>query len=198
MDTEPPEKLPMLASVIHLPIPPYHSIRLKPSSSRSLSPVKPSISAQHNKKPNSAMPCDPLDHVVEVPVHPPFHTNYTEMTAGKTSKSSGFCYDLVSRLVSRSIIQKQGINSKWKSIVLREDDWIIVGWALVYRRYPSSSRTYRLPYCLILTWFIGFWASVSKIFAELSHLPSRASSRGILVVSLMCLCSFNFEGKEWQ
>lgn len=138
IDTEPPEKLPTMPSVIHLPIPPYHSIRLKPSSSRSLSPVKSSISAQHNKKPNSAMPCDPLEDVVEVPVHPTFHTKYTEMTA---EKPSNFCYDLVAKLVSKSIVQKQGINSKWKSIVLREDGWVVVGWALVYRRYPSSSRT---------------------------------------------------------
>lgn len=141
LDTEPPKKLPTMASVIHLPIPPYHSIRLKTSSSRSLSPLKPSISAQHSKKPDIVVSCNPLEDVVEIPIHPLFHKNYTEMTAGTTSKSGGFCYDLVAKLVSRSILLKQEIHSKWKSIVLRENEWIVVGWALVYRRYPFSSRT---------------------------------------------------------
>ena len=198
LDTDPPEKPPTVASVIHLPIPPYHSIRLKPSSSRSLSPIKPSISAQHSKKPISVNSCDPLDDVVEIPIHPAFHTNYTEMTAGKTNKSGGTYYDHIAKLVSRSILLKQEIHLKWKSVVLRENEWIIVGWALVYRRYPSSSSTQKPPCWLVLTLFIDIWASVSKIFAELSHHPPRASSRGILVASLICLCIFNFESKAPQ
>jgi hypothetical protein len=103
LDTEPPKKLPTMASVIHLPIPPYHSIRLKPSSSRSLSPIKSSISAQHSKNLNTAISCNPLEAVVEILIHPPFHTNYTEMTTGKTSKSGDLYYDLVAKLVARSI-----------------------------------------------------------------------------------------------
>ena len=137
-DTGPPKKLPMMASVIHLPIPPYHSIRLKPSSSRAFSPIKPSISAQHSKKPNTVLSGDPLEEVVEIPIHPAFLTNYMEMTTGKTNKSGGTCYDQVSDLVQRSFLLRQGIHSKWKSVTLRDDEWIIVGSALVYRRYPSS------------------------------------------------------------
>lgn len=134
LDTDPPKRLPTIASVIHLPIPPYHSIRLKTSSSRSLSPMKPSNSAQHNKRPNSVVSYNPLEDVVEIPIHPPFLAKCTEITTGKTSKSGGFYYDPISKLVSRSILLKQQISSKWKSIVLRENEWIVVGWALVYRR----------------------------------------------------------------
>jgi len=83
---------------------------------------------------NSAMLCNPLEEVAEIPIHPPFHTNYAEMTAGKTSKPNGLYYDLVAKLVSRSILLKQETHSKWKSFTLREKEWIIVGWALVYRR----------------------------------------------------------------
>jgi hypothetical protein len=142
LDTEPPEKLPTMASVIHLPIPPYHSIRLKPSSSRSLSPIKPFISAQPSKKPNSAISRDPLEEFVEIPIHPTFHTYYTEMTAEKTGS---IYYDQIAKLVSRSITLKQEIHSKWKSITLREHDWFIVGWALVYRRCHFHLAHSNLP-----------------------------------------------------
>ena len=141
LDTNPPDKLPTMASVIHLPIPPYHSIRLKPPSPRSLPPIKPSASVQRNKKPNDALSRDPLELVVEIPIHPSFHRNYTEMTTGKTNEPDAIYYNKVSKLVSKSIILKQQIRSKWKSVTLREDKWIMVGWALVYRRYPSLFRT---------------------------------------------------------
>ena len=136
LDTVPPKKLPTMASVIHLPIPPYHSIRLKPPSSRACSLIKPFISAQHSKKLNAVISGDPLEELIEIPIHPPFLTNYMEMTTGKMSKSGGICYEHISKLVSRSLLLKQGCHSKWKSVTLRDNEWVIVGWALIYRRYP--------------------------------------------------------------
>ena len=135
-DTGTPEKLPSMASIIHLPIPPYHSIRLKTSGSRR---IKRSIATRRSKKLSTVMPNDPLEQVAEIPIHPPFLAKYMEMTAGEPSTSGGISYDGIFKLVSRSIYLKQGIHSKWKTITLRENEWVIVGWALIYRRYLSSS-----------------------------------------------------------
>lgn len=142
LDTAAPEKPPTMASVIHLPIPPYHSVRLKPSSSRSLSSMTPSTSARRSKKTNGAVSCDPFEDVAEIPIHTSFHRNYAEITA---AKSGGFYYDEITKLVSRSITLKQEIHSKLRSITLRENEWIVVGWALVYRRYPFPPAHRNIP-----------------------------------------------------